>query len=438
MRQNKDKYNKVQMKSFIKSVNVKGLWGVKNINIDFFEDVNILIGSNGSGKTTFLLLVESLLTLDLSCIEDLEFSEVMIIIQSEEGQKVVTVQRFMEDAVMPVYRYNFQDGEIIEIRNMDGRIYASGRSLSRASYLHLKNRLDEIVNVSWLSVNRINENTIRGDRRYDTNRTDVDLKLSQLISRIVAYRLQLETKVNERTKRFNEDIVSLLLYSDEYDKIPNLEKIKKIQSYKTEDIVTELHRVYSYFGNAGVHTAEIKQHVEKIKHVVDKIGTNEVFDPNEMLSFSLMSRTLEILKISSEYQADRAKILEPIYTYLDTVGQYLKDKRIVFDNNSSKLTPSVNIGGGKERSLDVSALSSGEKQILILLTETLLQQKAPFIYIADEPELSLHIEWQRNLVSSIRNLNPNAQVIFATHAPEIAASHQRKLINMQNVTSYVE
>ncbi|MBR1447660.1 MAG: ATP-binding protein [Prevotella sp.] len=426
------------MKSFIKSVDVKELWGVKNIHIDFFDDVNILIGGNGSGKTTFLLLVEGLLTLDLSGIEDFEFSEVVIIIQSEEGLETVTVQRFMEDAVMPVYRYNFQDGEIIEIRNMDGRIFASGRSLSRASFLHLKNRLDEIVNVSWLSVNRFNENISRSDRRYETNRTDVDLKLGQLMSRIVSYRLQLETKVNERTKKFNEDLVSLLLYSDEYDKIPNLEKIKKIQSYKKEDIVTELHRVYSYFGNASIHTAKIKQHVEQIKHVVDKIEANEEFDPNEMLSFSLMSRTLEILKISSDYQKERTEILEPINTYLETVGQYLKDKRIAFDGNTSKLTPSVNIGGGKERLLDVSALSSGEKQILILLTETLLQQKAPFIYIADEPELSLHIEWQRNLVNSIRSLNPNAQIIFATHAPEIAASHQRKLVNMQNATSYVE
>ena len=88
------------------------------------------------------------------------------------------------------------------------------------------------------------------------------------------------------------------------------------------------------------------------------------------------------------------------------------------------------------RSLPLSSLSSGEKQLLILLTETLLQQKQPYVFIADEPELSLHIEWQRNLIYSIRRLNPLAQIIFATHAPEIAGNYSNKLINMEKVTVY--
>ena len=124
--------------------------------------------------------------------------------------------------------------------------------------------------------------------------------------------------------------------------------------------------------------------------------------------------------------------------YLEIVGQYLRDKRIELNATTSELIPHVRIGLKRERPLDVNALSSGEKQILILLTETLIQQSQPYIFIADEPELSLHIEWQRNLINSIRSLNPNAQIIFATHAPEIAANHPKKLINMQNVTTYVE
>ena len=62
------------------------------------------------------------------------------------------------------------------------------------------------------------------------------------------------------------------------------------------------------------------------------------------------------------------------------------------------------------------SLSSGEKQLLILLTQTLLQEKQPFIYIADEPELSLHIEWQHKIISAIKELNPNVQIIAATHS----------------------
>ena len=82
------------------------------------------------------------------------------------------------------------------------------------------------------------------------------------------------------------------------------------------------------------------------------------------------------------------------------------------------------------------SLSSGEKQLLILLTQTLLQEQQPFVYIADEPELSLHIEWQHKIINAIRELNPNAQIIVATHSPEIAGQWRTNITNLQNVTEY--
>lgn len=427
------------MKKYIKSVDVKGLWFVKNIHISLFDDVNILIGGNGSGKTTFLHLVEALLNLEFTTIDDIEFEEVKIVIQTEVQTETLIVQRLMEDLISPLFRYEFSGGEVVDIRPSEGRGIYRNRLESRRLFVHLRDRLDELVNVSWLSINRISESTDRADRRMmELARTDVDLKLSQLMNKIISYRLQLETNVNERTKKFNEDLVSLLLYNDAYDAFPSFEKIKEFMSYSKDDIIRELHKVYSYFGDARVHTDDIKQHVEKVVHIVDKIDTHGSFSPEEMLSLSLMSRTVAILKLSSDYQAERAQILEPIKTYIDILSQYLKDKKMEFDTSSSKLIPHVMTGNGKYRALDVSALSSGEKQILILLTETLLQQNKPFIFMADEPELSLHIEWQRNLITSIRSLNPNAQIIFATHAPEIAANHSKKIINMLSVTNYGE
>jgi len=427
------------MKSFIKSVSVKGLWDVKNISINFYEDVNILIGGNGSGKTTFLRVVESLLNVDLVAIEEIVFDDVEIVIQCDEPQ-LIYIQRIMEDLVTPVYRYAFPDGEIIEIKNTDVRMMYRSRSSSRGIYQHLKERLGEFVKISWLSINRLSDNTDRIDRRTsETARTDVDLKLGLLMNQIISYRLQLETKVNDRTKKFNEDIVSLLLYNASYDSLPTRSQIERIQSYSKEDVVTELHKVFSYFGEPRVHTDDIQNHAEKIIHVVEKLNSSDGrFTAEEMLSLSLMSRTLAILDLSAAYQSDKAKILEPITMYLDIVSQYLKDKRIELNAATSELIPHVKLGGKKEKALDVNFLSSGEKQLLILLTETLLQQSQPYIFIADEPELSLHIEWQRNLINSIRNLNPNAQIVFATHAPEIAANHPKKLINMQNVTTYAE
>ena len=428
------------MKNFIKSVFVRGLWEVKNITVDFNEDVNILIGGNGSGKTTFLRLVEALLNVDLGVIEEISFEEVKIEIQNDEEVNSLLIRRLMEDNVTPVYRYTLPDGEVVEIRSYDGRMMYRSRMISRSIHQQLKEQLGKLVKVSWLSINRIGEDIDRSDRRaYESFRTDVDMKLSILMNQIISYRLQLETKVNERTGKFNEDIVSLLLYNQEYDSVPKYSQIKELKSYTKEEIITELHKVFSYFGNPRIHSGDIEKHAEMINAVVEKVNNGDGhYTAEEMLSLSLMNRTLAILGLSADYQRDKAKILEPITMYLGIVSQYLKDKRIELNATTSELIPHVQIGMGNEKALDVNSLSSGEKQLLILLTETLLQQSQPYIFIADEPELSLHIEWQRNLVNSIRNLNPNAQIIFATHAPEIAANHPKKLINMLKATTYAE
>ena len=428
------------MKNYIKSVSIKGLWEVKNIKVDFNEDVNILIGGNGSGKTTFLRIIESFLNVDLGAVEEIVFDEVEIDIQNAEEVNILLIQRLMEDNVTPVFRYVFPDGEIVELRSSEGRVMYRSRVSAHSVYQHLKERLGKLVKVSWLSINRIGENVDRSDRRsYESFRTDVDVKLSILMNQIISYRLQLETKVNERTGKFNEEIVSLLLYNQKYDNLPKYSQIQELKSYTKEEIITELHKVFSYFGNPRVHSEDIERHAEMINTVVEKMNNRDGhFSAEEMLSLSLMNRTLAILGLSTDYQRDKAKILEPINMYLGIVSQYLKDKRIELNATTSELIPHVQIGTGKEKALDVKSLSSGEKQLLILLTETLLQQSQPYIFIADEPELSLHIEWQRNLINSIRNLNPHAQIIFATHAPEIAANHPQKLINMQNVTTYAE
>lgn len=64
-------------------------------------------------------------------------------------------------------------------------------------------------------------------------------------------------------------------------------------------------------------------------------------------------------------------------------------------------------------------LSSGEKQMLVILLTVLVQDKQPYVLFMDEPEVSLHIEWQQQLIGLIRQLNPNVQIILTTHSPAV-------------------
>jgi predicted ATPase len=85
------------------------------------------------------------------------------------------------------------------------------------------------------------------------------------------------------------------------------------------------------------------------------------------------------------------------------------------------------------KTLSSKLLSSGEKQLLILLSETLLQRERPAVLIADEPELSLHVLWQERLIGSLRALNPAAQIVVATHSPDIVGNLGEKAVDMESL-----
>ena len=64
-------------------------------------------------------------------------------------------------------------------------------------------------------------------------------------------------------------------------------------------------------------------------------------------------------------------------------------------------------------------LSSGEKQLLVILLTVLVEDDQPYVLFMDEPEVSLHIEWQKRLIDLILELNPNVQIILTTHSPAL-------------------
>ena len=64
-------------------------------------------------------------------------------------------------------------------------------------------------------------------------------------------------------------------------------------------------------------------------------------------------------------------------------------------------------------------LSSGEKQMLAILLTVLVEDDQPYVLFMDEPEVSLHIEWQKRLIDLCMELNPQVQIILTTHSPAV-------------------
>ena len=113
--------------------------------------------------------------------------------------------------------------------------------------------------------------------------------------------------------------------------------------------------------------------------------------------------------------ADAAQHLsKPKTRFQDMVDDLFEDtgKKIVRTENEIRFSQ---IG----ETLVPYQLSSGEKQMLAILLTVLVEDQQPYILFMDEPEVSLHIEWQKRLIDLIVELNPNVQIILTTHSPAV-------------------
>ncbi|APU95084.1 hypothetical protein BV902_01030 [Sphingobacterium sp. B29] len=138
----------------------------------------------------------------------------------------------------------------------------------------------------------------------------------------------------------------------------------------------------------------------------------------------------EILKDNRE---NIQKSYDEMYSSLNLFKSYVKDffygKKLDEEKNDISF---VLISNNKK--LDIYSLSSGEKQLLLILLVFLLQDRKPSVVFLDEPEISLHFDWQKRLIEVMRSLNPNAQLIIATHSPAMVMNGWvDKIVNIDDI-----
>lgn len=124
------------------------------------------------------------------------------------------------------------------------------------------------------------------------------------------------------------------------------------------------------------------------------------------------NRMIELL--ASGRGEEAARVARPKAQFQDMVDSLFQDTHKTIDRHSNELQ--FQQGGDL---LTPYQLSSGEKQLLVILTTVLVQDQQHYALLMDEPEVSLHVEWQQRLIQLIRQLNPNTQVILSTHSPAL-------------------
>ena len=127
------------------------------------------------------------------------------------------------------------------------------------------------------------------------------------------------------------------------------------------------------------------------------------------------NRIIEVLQRGGENAAaEAARISEAKKKFQDMTDRLFADtgKKIIRTKNEIMFTQIGEL-------LSPYQLSSGEKQMLVILLTVLVEDNRHSVLLMDEPEVSLHIEWQQKLIEMITDLNPNVQIILTTHSPAV-------------------
>lgn len=417
----------------IKDVEIHGFWTSKYVKCNFHKDINLIIGKNGSGKTTFINLLIGVLTGDIESISEFDFSKIIINLSKKGSSKKIEVNKnFSNSNVLQDIEFKIEDKVFTFVfstsfRRVRGELVGFQKgSIDEIDKLNIE--LESLVDISSLSVYRLRkeddyEVLQRGKREIIS---PVDFKLKDMMNRLIRYQLEITQKANKISQELKNEVLVSILYDG--SRIPRKndfnaeeEKEKLLKSYKQLNI------------NSKTTELKIEKHINNLEKVFkDMNSIKDNSNADEVMgkffaSVESLRKTQAVFEMSIKAEEKRDRIFEPLNIFIDLLKEFIDDK--CFEVNQDGL----NIKNFDNKKVGVEKLSSGEKQLIILLCEALLQKNSNSVYITDEPELSLHIAWQRKVIPSVRKLNPNSQIIVATHSPEIAGYDKEKIISMRSL-----
>jgi len=265
----------------------------------------------------------------------------------------------------------------------------------------------------------MSSNRRRDDKSYEST---IDQKIEELQIDLVKYFSQLNRKYAIETEKFQKYIFESLIDSSHH---ANVFDSNSIDANKEKNALIS---IFKYF------KVDSKNYLEKLDNyfteyakAIDSV-TGKSSVSTEEFSFILgIRRVHSVVEEWNKIIVKQTNINKNKEMFLKVVNNLLQRKSLLINEKNELI---VKTQSGK--TFPLTNLSSGEKQLLIIFGQSLLQEEDSHIYIADEPELSLHIEWQENLVNNLKNINPNSQIIFATHSPDIVSEYEDYVLKIEN------
>lgn len=451
----------------LSSFTARKVHGYLDFEVEFNRRLSFLTGINGSGKTTVLNCVQSLIAPDLSALQSLNYEVIRLnfiddagqhaYIEAEQSNSEIFISasnnsssfryaRYVPEPTLPTSRQ--VDGEMEHFRDLmatsrNHPVMAFIYNLPTPMFLGLDRR-------ARLAAEERRPGTLyraRNLTHWRPTRSTMGTSLNEAEDIVVdAYRdAQISSgRVGEELQR--QLILNLITPSQENladFSVPKDSEKKTLARVQGDlDLFPKIFRLPSADVNKRVapFLRQLQDVVSRIPHDADPESyfkehnkTPPYFD--SLISWnsskSQLKKMAVISQVVSSYNEKISSAMRPFETYKSLVNEFLKDSGKHIDIGDDGRSISVKIKGVKGKS-SLSALSSGEAQIFVILTNLSFRntpQKAN-VFIIDEPELSLHLRWQEMFVDSVMSANSSTQFIMATHSPSIVLERTADCIDV--------
>lgn len=382
--------------SHIVEFNVTGLAAnEKAFGRKLHRDVNIFFGVNGSGKTSLLRILHSALSGDASLVANVPFRRAEVVIESLQFKRKFKhiLERPDESRKSKGIKLDEFEDALFELEGSEEFVVRKDGRLQRRRIPALNWKVEPALPAgasgSWehrfLPTSRLISRGVYDETRIDAGEDFYDTYFARDLER---HWNGFFGGVQAEVRRIQEQGIANILS----ELLSAKQTAPKSSSFDWEKAYD---RANAFLKRQGLSSA---------------LPTKKVFEERFKES-PVLQRVVERIDALEDQilrAMEKRTKLQSLVERLFSGG-----KRLVLGDTS------VAVHGKNDAKIGLQSLSSGEKHILRILFEVMSAGQSSLII--DEPELSLHIDWQRELINSIMELNPHLQLIVATHSPEMMA-----------------
>lgn len=444
------KYSK---QSNIKSFAIYGLFGTKDVFIPFDNSSKILIGENGSGKTSILNALYYTITGKFNKLNTIVFNKLALEFRS--GSRI----DINKDDLMFIQEEDKYSG-VLEARigKSFNEMLTEDEQLFVAENLKKNNikAADRLLSSLYQSLRyppSVIRNTLvsmSGGRFAKLQELKVILKkeIHEEVLYFPTYRRIEEELQNLGTGKIelDKDDKRLIQFgmgdvSETFNKVILNIKNSAIEGFSTitgemlSQYVDGLHEI-DKTDKERIQPDILKIILERVgeniepeykERIIKLVNSNELFVQEDKYKY-LINFLSNLIKIYDQQKA----LDNSIKNFANVCNGYLKGKNVIY--NESKV--SINVVQIKNiQEIDLKNLSSGEKQIISLFAKIFLEPSKELIVLFDEPELSLSIEWQKKLLPDVLKSNKCNLLLTVTHSPFIFDNELD--MNAEDISKYI-